>query len=97
MKELNKDFIGRGEVKGFQFEQVMKHPLFYVYRVTINYENKAQHYELFKRKINTYYNQESYPSSKSFGVWAWTLPTLERVKESIKEHFGIDVADVKMC
>ena len=38
MKELEKVFIGRGEVKGFYFEQVAKSDKVYLYRLLVRRE-----------------------------------------------------------
>jgi hypothetical protein len=70
MKELENHFIGRGEVKGIVFSQIQATEHAYLYRC-IN--NGLTHYEVFKKRINTQYGTVSYPSAKSFGVWAWTF------------------------
>lgn len=92
IKLLEKEFIGRGEVRGFHFKQVYKHDKFYIYKVT---DDNRSYYELIKRSVNkdfiTRLPVESYPTSKSFGIKAWTQPTIERIIESVKEHFDIDI------
>lgn len=80
--ELRKHFIGRGEVKGFEFEQLSATDNAYLYEVTFNGE---KHYEFFKRKVNTQYNQVSYPTSKAFGVWAWTTSNKDLAIEKFNE------------
>ena len=75
MKELKKEFQGRGEVKDYTFKQVSSSPYAYIYEVSNNF-NRNIHYEVFKRKENTYYNCISYPTSKGFGLWAWTKSDL---------------------
>lgn len=69
MKELEENFIGRGEVKGFIFTQIKKSDYAYVYKVDNGY---SVTYEVFFRKENTQFNCISYPSSKAFGIWAWS-------------------------
>ena len=92
LKLLQKEFIGRGEVKGFHFKQVYKHDKFYIYKVT---DENRSYYELIKRTVNKDYITrspvESYPTSKSFGKKAWTQPTIAMIIESIKKHFDIDL------
>lgn len=69
IKELQQEFIGRGEVRGFTFKQVHKDELCYVYEVCYG---GSPYYEVFKRVVNTQYGNVSYPSRKAFGLWAWT-------------------------
>jgi phage tail sheath protein FI len=68
MKELETEFIGTGEVSGMKFRQIAISPKAYIYEVT---NNDSQHYEVFKRTENTRFQTVSYPSAKSFGLWAW--------------------------
>ncbi|MBU0476141.1 MAG: hypothetical protein KKF62_18495 [Bacteroidetes bacterium] len=80
-KELNQEFDGIGEVRGYLFKQILKKPKAYLYEVT-NQETDQKHYEIFKRTISKLYDfgakeriEEKavvYPKSKSFGIWAWT-------------------------
>lgn len=78
MKELEKEFIGRGEVKGFKFKQLEATPYGYIYEVSSDGENP--YYEVFKRKENTQFDCISYPRSSSFGKWAWSVATIEKAK-----------------
>lgn len=75
MKQLEKVFIGRGQVKGFIFTQINKSEKAYIYEVNLG---ESVHYEVFKHKENKHFNCVSYPSDKSFGLWAWTCKTLDR-------------------
>lgn len=70
MKELEKEFNGRGEVKGFHFKQIKANEFAYIYEVH-NPDVIEPHYEVFERRINEQFDCESYPKSNSFGVWAW--------------------------
>lgn len=79
VKELEKDFIGRGEVHGFHFKQLHKKDAGYIYEV--NTPSFTCHYEVFQRKINRRYNCVSYPQSASFSISAWTYLTLEQAME----------------
>ena len=69
MKELDECFKGKGQVKDFLFTRVMNNEYGYIYRV---YADGRTHYEVFKRRENSMFNCVSYPTDKSFGVWAWT-------------------------
>ena len=88
MRKLKKEFIGRGEVGGFQFKQIKEGPKYYVYEVTDSVDNNLKYYELVKKTYNRQFDCESYPGSKGFGLNAWTYATLELLEEGIKKHFG---------
>lgn len=75
MKQLQKEFIGRGEVKGFRFTQLKQNQYAFIYKVETS---GGKHYEVFRKKINNKYNCESYPRSKSFGSWAWSFFSYEK-------------------
>jgi hypothetical protein len=75
MKELEKTFIGRGEVKGFKFEQLFANLQAFVYKVD---NGSRTYYEVFLRKENTQFGTISYPSSKAFGLWAWWYGNLDK-------------------
>ena len=81
MKELQKEFIGRGQVKGFKFTQVKQNENGYIYKVE---DRGSIHYEVFKRKENKQFNCISYPSNKAFGLWAKTFRKLD----SAINHFN---------
>lgn len=93
IKKLKKEFIGRGEVKGFHFKQLYEHPKFYIYMVTLDTDKPVVHYELIKKIVGCKQDQkyEIYPGSKSFGIHGWTKPTIEGVIKSVKEHFNVDI------
>lgn len=82
MKELKEYFVGRGQVKGYIFNQIKRTKYAFLYEVS---ENNLVHYEVFKRRENTIYDCISYPSDKAFGVWAWTCDTLERAEDKFNE------------
>ena len=73
VKELSTYFVGRGEVKGIEFTQIHKTDYAYMYECV---NNGQIHYEVFKRKENKHFNTVSYPSSKAFGLWAWTFANI---------------------
>ena len=85
MKELQIEFIGRGQVKGFEFTQIKKTEFGYIYKVDTK---NTVLYEVFQRKENSRYNCISYPSNKAFGVWAWTTNDINKA-ESILEDIQI--------
>lgn len=75
MKELQKEFVGTGEVKGDKFSQVKQSEFAYIYRRIFN--DGGECYEVFRRRENKQFNTVSYPKSKSFGIWAWCCSSLE--------------------
>lgn len=83
MRELEKSFEGRGEVKGYSFNQITASPFGYIYERTSFEGGKT--FEVFKRKENTLYEVVSYPTSKAFGIWAWAVSTLEKAEEKLTE------------
>jgi hypothetical protein len=82
MKELKEYFTGRGQVKGYIFNQIKRTEYAYLYEVK---ENGRIHYEVFKRKENTLYDCISYPTDKAFGIWAWTLMDIESAHDKLIE------------
>ena len=84
MKELEKKFEGKGEVKGYVFEQIDKTSNAYIYRI-FNHEFNTLYFEVFKRKENTRFDVVSYPNSNSFGIWAWTYNDQIRAYEKFNE------------
>jgi hypothetical protein len=82
MKELEKEFIGRGEVRGFKFTLLYGNSRAFVYKVV---NQGSEYYEVFRRKENTKYGVISYPSSKAFGIWAWYCSTLDKAMAKFNE------------
>jgi hypothetical protein len=75
MKNLEKQFTGRGEVRGFKFNQLLEINEAFLYQV----ENQgAIHYEVIKKVVNPRFNRVSYPGSKSWGLNGWTAYSLEQ-------------------
>ena len=96
MRELEKVFIGRGEVKGFYFEQVAKSDKAYIYRVQCS-RGTRPYYEIFERRINTQFDNVSYPKSKAFGRWAWTTYDEDeawRIFENLNLSFTYEVSEL---
>ena len=84
MKELSESFIGKGEVAGFQFNQLKKGQNAYLYSVS---QGNNTWYEVFKRKINNW-DQVSYPRAKSFGLWAKTTFNQSKALEYFSDYEG---------
>ena len=86
-KELEKTFVGVGEVAGFKFTQIYSCTAAYLYEVD---QCGVIHYELLKRRetplcidfVKRLYSEtefkEVYPKSNDFGIWAWSCSTLRR-------------------
>ena len=68
---LSKSFIGRGEVKGYSYEQLRRDGIYAVYSV-----DNGHHYEVIRIRFNKRFNTETYPSSKRFGIDGFTYLTL---------------------
>jgi hypothetical protein len=85
MKELEKNIIGKGEVKGFLFTQIQQSDKAYLYAVN-------SYYEVFKKKHKTNSKRHCFPTSKAFGVWAWTYTTYEKAMEKFN-HLNLDRND----
>ena len=91
-KDLEKEFIGKGEVKGLKFTQIDNTPYGFLYKVASN--GSSVHYEVFMRKIGAYsgfvsnekyINYIKYPNANAFGVWAWTFKNLKSAKKKLNE------------
>jgi hypothetical protein len=92
---IENEFIGKGEVSGFTFTKEYESDGGYVYKVNTG---SGFHYEAFKKKEvavcldfeNRVYSdtetKEVYPKSNDFGVWAWSLGSLELAVETLSKH-----------
>ena len=87
MKELKEYFSGRGQVKGYVFNQIRKTDWGFIYEVK---GSDISHYEVFKRKENTMYDCVSYPTDKAFGLWAWTCDSVDRASEILETFKKIE-------
>jgi len=74
VKPLPTEIHGRGEVKGYLFNQISKTDKAFIYEVS---SGGSKHYEVFLKRINHRYACISYPTSQGFGIWAWTFMDLE--------------------
>ena len=75
MKQLEKQFVGKGQVRGFLFTQIKKNEKAYIYEVQ---DGSVLRYEVFKHKENNRFGCVTYPRDKSFGIWAFTTDSYER-------------------
>ena len=82
IKELPKQFIGRGQVKGFKFTQISKTDSAFLYLIDTD---DMIYYEVFRKRINRRYACESYPTDKAYGIWASTTPDIIRAIEILNE------------
>lgn len=82
MKLLEKEFLGKGEVKGFKFKQVQKSNTAYIYEVN---SGSSIYYEVFSRVVNTKRQKEVYPLAKHFSIWAWTQMNYESAKRKFNQ------------
>lgn len=77
IKPLAMQFIGRGEVKDYLFSQISQ--------ADKAFSGDSKHYDVFKKIINKRYACVSYPTSKAFGIWAYTKMSLESAIEKFNE------------
>jgi hypothetical protein len=85
VKKLEKNFIGIGEVKEFNFTQVYSSEFAYIYKVgsdRINYEvferrNSPVCIDFEERIYSETEFKEIYPKANAFGVWAWTFKNVQ--------------------
>jgi hypothetical protein len=93
VRDLEKEFIGTGEVRGFKFKQIDKTEHGYCYEVTVK---KRKHYETFKRIEkpicidfdNKIFSETDkyvvYPSSQLFGLYGKTTLNKEKALTILK-------------
>lgn len=95
METLEKEFIGRGEVRGFKFTQVQNNTTSYAYKVTT--PSGKVHYEVFRKKVFTGFGseKETYPTAKAFGVSAWWCSTPEQIQKLVHRIEELDALKQK--
>jgi hypothetical protein len=81
MKQLDIKFTGKGQVRGYEFTQILSSDFAYIYLVD---SGDSVYYEVFKKVENTFYGNISYPTNKAFGSWAWTTDSMVRAKEILE-------------
>ena len=82
IKPLPKQFTGKGEVKGYYFTQIRQTDKAFIYEVS---HDDSKHYEVFKKVVNRRFACVSFPTSKAFGIWAFTYMSLEKAKKKFNE------------
>lgn len=82
VKSLPIVFTGNGEVKGFLYTQIECADKAFLYEVNTG---DSIYYEVFKKYVNRRFACESYPSSRLFGISAWTYYDLNQAKEKFNE------------
>lgn len=76
IRQLPSAFQGKGEVAPYYFTLLYQTNRAFCYQVSL--KGVITHYEVFRHKINKRFNCVSYPSAKSFGIWAWTYHSKDR-------------------
>jgi hypothetical protein len=86
-RELPETFVGRGEVRGFNFTQIAYSPnaVFPTYLYQVDNAGTT-HYEIFARKQNHRHGVISYPTANAFGVWAKTCANPEKARLYFEWH-----------
>lgn len=82
MKDLPIKFTGKGEVRGYEFTQIHKTDKAFMYEVD---GSGTTYWEVFKKVVNKRFNTITYPSSKGFGIYAWTYSNLEQATKKYEE------------
>jgi len=85
--KLERIIHGKGEVRGFVFTREFENEKGYVYRVD---NGESIHFEAFykrersicldfeKRIYSETEKKEIYPKSKDFGIWAWSVKSIQK-------------------
>ena len=84
IQPLQSNFKGRGKVKGCSFALLGIADKAFLYEVSYG---KCKYYEVFYKKVNKRFACVSYPTSKSFGIWAWTF---EDIKSAIQKFNSLN-------
>ena len=92
IKELDNEFTGTGEVKGFKFKKIESNEMGYLFEVI---GNGCKHFEVIKRIVSAkcidfekrIYSEtdfiESYPKANRFGIDGWTFYTKEKALKKL--------------
>lgn len=104
IKELEKEFLGKGDVKGFKFTQLEETPEYYIYKKEFvrSDGSTSVSYEVFERvvceiteilknseKYKEYTHRVVYPSSSQFGLTAWEASTQHHLQSILYRKFGV--------
>lgn len=90
--KLQNEFKGKGDMKGFTFVKEYENDKAYIYKVFNEWGNTK--WEIFKKKLKYKYDfktkvkdtnvlKEYYPSSESFGEWAYCCHSYDRAIEKM--------------
>lgn len=82
IRELERVIYGEGEVKGFLFRQISVTNRAFLYQVD---SGSGIYYEVFRKRVNHRFGCVSFPTSKAFGIWAWTYEDLNKAIKKFKE------------
>ena len=85
MKLLKSNFIGKGEVKGYEFRLLGMTDRAFIYEVNTG---NSKYYEVFKKKVNHRFGCLSYPTSRGFGIYAWTYGDLRAAIKKFNQLSG---------
>ncbi len=69
---------------GFDYNQVFKNQIGYIYCQKIKNTNTILGYEVFKRVENNYFDCVSFPGNEAFGFWAKSCHSIERCMFHLK-------------
>jgi hypothetical protein len=84
-RELQKNFIGLGGMKGFVSQQLFSTSKGYLYQVMKN--GKLIRFDVFERKADSETQMLNYPTLKDLGKWAWRYDTS---REAVKKLIELD-------
>jgi hypothetical protein len=88
IRKLKDNFVGKGDVKGFLFNILLRKDDVALYEVI---DNNRKHYEVIKIKLcNSIYDKdydllELYPTANQFGTNAWCYNDLETAIDNFVE------------
>jgi hypothetical protein len=82
--ELSEEFDGTGEMVGYRFVRILE-PNGKAYFYGVLHPEGDYHYEVFKKTINTRFNNISYPRSNAFGLTAWCFVDKDEALKKYEE------------
>ena len=91
MKQLESNFIGKGEVRGDHFSLLGMTDRAFIYQRT---GCGVIHYEVFQKKLNSRFGCISYPTSRGFGIYAWTYGDLRAAIKKYNQLSGFYLVEL---
>lgn len=85
MKLLAETIKSPKGLKGFTLSREYMDDEYYIYKKTHTHDGYEAGYELFERRENTMFKCETIPGGNAFGIWAWQLPTKQRVYQKLEQ------------